>query len=267
MTDTPSLPPFPELSAHLITLARRAGEEIMAEYDREHRGAPKADGSPVTVADLNANRVLMEGLIDLFPDIYALSEEMAQDRAPSTLAQETFFLIDPLDGTKEFIKKNGEFVVNIALIRHGTPTLGVVYAPAFDELWWGGRAWGAFKEDADGVRSTLRASSPRDSDGLRVTGSRSHATDEAYTQWATGRSIASYTPVGSALKLCHLAEGRYDVYPRFGPTMEWDIGAPQGVLEGAGGQVLTLTGSPLRYAKAEFRNPHFIAVGAEWPSV
>jgi 3'(2'), 5'-bisphosphate nucleotidase len=171
-----------------------------------------------------------------------------------------FWLVDPLDGTKEFIKRNGEFTVNIALIEDGKPTLGIVLAPAQDTLWRGDIAFGADKSEKDGAFSAI-TTRRAPAGGLIACASRSHAIYSDLDIWfrTNGLTVAERIQAGSSLKFCLIAEGKADIYPRFGPTNEWDTAAAQGVLEAAGGEVVTTDDRPLRYGKPRFSNPHFIA--------
>jgi len=261
----------------LLPIARQAGDAIMAVYAAgESAVAQKADHSPVTAADHAAHRVLAAQLQPLLPNCPVVSEE---DSASHAQRQSTgrFWLIDPLDGTKEFIARNGEFTVNIALIEDGRSVLGVVFAPASGELYWGGHGLGAFcqrGEETSAIATasvsssatssatttpseTASASSPS-AEVCRVVVSRSHL--DAETQAFIDRlAPVRLVQAGSSLKFCRVAEGAADIYPRMGPTCEWDTAAAQAVLEGAGGVVLDLHGAPLRYGKPELLNPFFIA--------
>lgn len=228
----------------LLPIARAAGDEIMQIYATDFAVRGKTDASPVTEADERAEALILPALARLSPDIPVVSEEeAAAGRIPAV--GERFWLVDPLDGTKEFISRNGEFTVNIALIEHGAPMLGVVFAPALDRLFAGAAGIGATVEDK-GVRRTIACRTPP-AEGLTVVASRSHGDAEALA--------------GSSLKLCLVAAGEADVYPRLGRTMEWDIAAGDAVLRAAGGIVRTLDGTTLRYGKADFANPHFAAWG------
>lgn len=247
----------------LLPIARQAGDAIMAVYAAgESAVAQKADHSPVTAADHAAHRVLAAQLQPLLPNCPVVSEE---DSASHAQRQSTgrFWLIDPLDGTKEFIARNGEFTVNIALIEDGRSVLGVVFAPASGELYWGGHGLGAFCQRGEETSAIATASvsstaSPQSAEVCRVVVSRSHL--DAETQAFIDRlAPVRLVQAGSSLKFCRVAEGAADIYPRMGPTCEWDTAAAQAVLEGAGGVVLDLHGAPLRYGKPELLNPFFIA--------
>jgi 3'(2'), 5'-bisphosphate nucleotidase len=241
----------------LCEIAQQAAAEVMDVYAAAIRAWAKEDKSPLTEADLRSDAVIRKGLMGLFPGVYILSEESVAGDAGNG---ETFFLVDPLDGTKEFIARNGEFTVNIALVHGGEPVAGIVLAPALDELFFAARGLGAWKQEAGGpVR--LRPAAPARAP-LRVMGSRSHAGD-AMAGWLArlGRDY-ELASVGSSLKFCRIAQGQADIYPRMGPTSQWDTAAGQAVLQEAGGIVLDATGQPLAYGLARpMINPSFVAVG------
>jgi 3'(2'),5'-bisphosphate nucleotidase len=246
----------------LIALSIAAGREIMAIYSTDFSAKHKGDLSPVTEADEAAERIILTGLAKLDPAIPVISEEAASaGRIPEV--SDRFFLVDPLDGTKEFISKNGEFTVNIALVELGLPIAGVVYAPALRRLFWGehgrGAAQGTVENNgASGWTSLGVRQCP--ADGATVVASRSHrdAATEDYLKTVKVNSIAS---AGSSLKFCLVAAGEADLYPRFGRTMEWDTAAGHAVLWAAGGKVVTVDGPPLTYGKRSrgYDNPGFIA--------
>ena len=254
-----------ELLEALLGVAHAAGRAAHAVYEGEFAVEYKADRSPVTEADRAAEAVILEHLARLAPAIPVVAEEsVAAGRIPEV--KEEFFLVDPLDGTKEFIHRRGEFTVNIALIRHGRPALGVVYSPVGAMLCAGDVAAGeAFRcrhatgEAAAGARERLHVR-PVPAEGVTAVVSRSHSTPEteAYLHRYTVRHRVS---IGSSLKFCLVAAGEADLYPRLGPTMEWDTAAGHAVLAAAGGQVLVPGGGPLLYGKPQFRNPFFIAGG------
>ncbi|GED42954.1 3'(2'),5'-bisphosphate nucleotidase CysQ [Cobetia marina] len=254
-----------ELLTAIETLCREAGQAILAVAqggDLETRA--KADDSPVTAADLAAHRVLVEGLARLTPQIPVLSEESDKADIVARRDWQTFWLVDPLDGTREFVNGSGEYTVNVALIQGARSVLGVVDAPVLRATWSGLDGVGAFREDANG-RTAIRVSP--EPEVLRVVASKSHLDAQ------TAALIERLTPVetvscGSSLKFCRIAEGDADLYPRYAPTCEWDTAAAQAVLEAAGGCVFdaqSLTdGQPdvLRYnARDTLRNPFFIACG------
>lgn len=247
------------LLAAVADLARRAGVEILAVYGQTFEVTRKADQSPLTLADMRAHEVIVRGLRELTPDIPVLSEE-ASDIPYETRGQwNRYWLVDPLDGTKEFVSRNGEFTVNIALIENHAPVLGVVHVPVSDTTYGGDVASGAIRqtgaEPAVKISVRVPASAP-----LRVVGSRSHGGN--LDQHLTALGPHTLLSVGSSLKFCLVAEGNADFYPRFGPTSEWDTAAAQAVVEAAGGAVITTDGAPLRYnRKADLLNPNFLAVG------
>ena len=260
MDSVSTLPSHQSLRQACTDLARAAAREIMRIYAGDHGVRDKADKSPVTDADHAAEAIIVAGLRALTPAMPIVAEEeMALGRVP-VIGNGPFWLVDPLDGTKEFIKRNGEFTVNIALIEDGRPTLGIVLAPASDTLWRGAMGLGADKSEKGGAFTRI-ATRAAPIDGLTCCASRSHAIYSDLDIWfgREGLTVAERVQVGSSLKFCLIAEGKADIYPRFGPTNEWDTAAGQGVLEAAGGEVVTTDGEPLLYGKPRFSNPHFIA--------
>ena len=250
----------------LIGIAKDAAMGVMKVY---HEASPdtgagecaielsyKAEDSPVTVADLLAHRIIVEGLVRIALDIPVVSEEDSDSMAHRT-AEGRFWMIDPLDGTKEFISRNGEFTINIALIENGLPVFGIVLAPCLDLLYWGGKGVGAFREINGVVESIVPVDSGELARHLRVVASRSHMNADT-TRFIERLGTCELIQAGSSLKLCRVAEGSADVYPRLGPTSEWDTAAAQAIVEAAGGHVLTLSGEPLRYGKPEILNPSFV---------
>lgn len=252
----------PELSRwleRLLPTMRAAGELVMKVYGSDFQVDIKPDESPVTLADQMAEDLITQALIELTPHIPVVGEEAASSGTVQAAA-ERFWLVDPLDGTREFVDRNGEFTVNIALIDDGKPVLGLVLLPALGHLYGGVAGLGSWVETEAGKRRPIhcRASPP---EGLSVLASRSHNDEVAVQAYLADRKIAQIVHAGSSLKLCLLADGQADVYPRFGRTMEWDIAAGQAILEAAGGAVEQLDGAPLRYGKPGFENPHFVAWG------
>jgi 3'(2'), 5'-bisphosphate nucleotidase len=257
--------PSPE-TEKMISLALAAGAAIMDIYATEFKATSKTDTSPVTEADIRAEAIILKGLAQHWPDIPVIAEEsVAAGRVPPIGAQ--FFLVDPLDGTKEFISKNGEFTVNIALVQNGTAVKGIVYAPALRTLYWGEVDVGA------GVASVSSHEHPPVSwqqiqtrklpiEGATVLASRSHR-DAATDAFLKTVKVAELIGAGSSLKFCIIAEGIADLYPRFGRTMEWDTAAGHAVLAAAGGRVTCADGTPFLYGKSGrgFDNPAFIAQG------
>ena len=249
------------LKNELVAVARKAGAVILDIYNRDFETLRKADRSPVTEADTAAEAVILEALARLTPDVPVVAEEQcAKDGVPLT-APKRFFLVDPLDGTKEFIARNGEFTVNIALIEDGRPVLGVVYLPATDACY-AGLAGKAERRLGTGAPEPIVARATP-AEGLTLAISRSHANQGEIERAKERFNIAGTIVAGSSLKFCRIAEGVADLYPRYGNTMEWDTAAGQAVLEAAGGRVETTEGAPLAYGKAGFRNPHFIAYGRD----
>ena len=243
-------------------IVRDAGEVVRRIYETDFQVASKSDDSPVTLADQQAEAVILRGLAALTPDIPVVAEEaVAAGQLPRLAGPGApFWLVDPLDGTKEFIQRNGEFTVNVALVEGGEPVLGVVLTPALARLHAGGRGLGALVEDSSGRRAIHCRRPPPE--GLTVVASRSHGDEAALSAWLGSRKVAQRVNAGSSLKLCLVAEGRADLYPRLGRTMEWDIAAGHAVLAAAGGHVTRIDdGQPLRYGKPGFENPHFVAAG------
>jgi 3'(2'), 5'-bisphosphate nucleotidase len=253
----------------LADIAIAAGGSIMNVYDAPGEVDLKADGSPLTAADLASEAIIAARLAAEFPGLPVISEEAAIATCGLGARGETFLLVDPLDGTKEFISRSGEFTVNIAVIAGGRPVAGVVYAPALAKLWLGVldaeaalvRADAATGRVGDAARQPIRVR-PRPAGGLTAVASRSHL-DAKTAAFLAGLPVADRNSIGSSLKFCLVAEGLADVYPRFGPTMEWDTAAGQAVLEAACGRVLAPEGAPLRYGKATagYKNGAFIAWG------
>jgi 3'(2'), 5'-bisphosphate nucleotidase len=249
----------------MIEAALAAGEEIERLYADGCEAEEKLDGSPVTIADRRAELIILERLAGAFPNVPVLAEEEAcAGRIPEL--GDRFFCVDPLDGTKGFLQRNGEFTVNIALIEGGAPVAGVIYAPDSKLLYYGARGEGGFRAHGRGDAEPI-ATRPPPPHGLTGIGSRNHAAAGTADRNAV-LGIVDYLPSGSSLKFCLVAEGSADVYPRYGPTSEWDTAAGQAILEAAGGRVLALDeagneAGPLRYGKTErgFENPHFIAWG------
>jgi 3'(2'), 5'-bisphosphate nucleotidase len=242
---------------HVIAAAHAAGEAVLAEYERECESRTKADGSPVSEADERSQEIILTHLHKIASDIPVVAEEGAEPSAPAP--DGLFWLVDPLDGTKEFLDRTDEFTVNIALIEDREPVLGVVLAPARELLFAAAPGAGATLEEHGDRRSIAARSIPPE--GATVVSSRSHGDREALDRFTAGRRIAQTAVAGSSLKFCLLAAGEADLYPRFGRTMEWDTAAGDAVLRAAGGKVTDLENRPLSYGKPGFENPHFIAWG------
>ena len=249
----------PALVERVCALALGAGDEIMRIYEAGFEVDTKSDASPVTIADRAAEALITPALADIEPRFPVIAEEaFAAGNVPG-LDGGPFWLVDPLDGTKQFITRRGEFTVNIALVEDGLPILGVVHAPAVGATYWGSRL-GAFAT-LDGAPAAPIRVRPAPADGLVVAVSRSHRTPEVDAYLASLRVKEEITS-GSSIKLCLIASGRADLYPRMGRTMEWDIAAGHAVVRFAGGRVETLDGTELTYGKPGFENPHFIASGS-----
>ncbi|GAC1461342.1 MAG: 3'(2'),5'-bisphosphate nucleotidase CysQ [Steroidobacteraceae bacterium] len=252
-----------ELLPRIAAIARRAAGEILEIYaSGECAAGVKDDASPLTAADLRAHQIILESLRALTPQLPVLSEESALSSFAERSGWGRYWLVDPLDGTREFLARNGQFTVNIALIDRHTPVLGVVHVPVTDIGYQGLPGGGAWRQEGGGVRHAIRVAA-RSAAPIRVVGSRSHA----------GASLATFlarlgpyelVAVGSAIKFCMLAEGAADVYPRLGPTCEWDTAAAHAVLSAAGGVVRGLDGAPLEYnRRAGIVNPFFVAYGPQ----
>ncbi len=260
--------PAGDLLAAITEIAERAGAVILEHYAQ---GAAvevrtKADASPVTAADEAAEDVILEALAQLTPEIPVVSEEAAAAGHVPDVSGGTFWLVDPLDGTKEFLSRNGEFTVNIALVEQGVPVAGVVHAPARALTWTGAKPLDESAPATAGVAETggppreIRAR-PIPAAGAVVVASRRHGSGVEFDAFLSGYTVADRITAGSSLKFCLVAEGTADLYPRFGRTMEWDTAAGHAVLRAAGGKVLTTEGAPLAYGKPGFENPFFIAYG------
>lgn len=240
-------------------VAKRAGNEILKIYKTDFKVEAKADRSPVTEADRKAEALILrsirEGITEKFPIV---SEEAAAKGDIPETKDTAFWLVDPLDGTKEFVSRNGEFTVNIAIIENGRPVLGVVHSPVTRETYWGA-AVGSFAQIGDEQERVIKCRQAP-AGGLVAMVSRSHNTPEV-DAYLKKFKIARQQSAGSALKFCKVAEGIADIYPRFGRTMEWDTAAGHAVLRFAGGRVQDLQGNELQYGKPGFENPHFVAMG------
>jgi len=241
----------------IVTIAKEAGHAIMQIYAQDFEVEYKQDNSPLTLADQTANDIIETGLNQLPVNLPILSEEGKYTPYEERKYWEYFWLVDPLDGTKEFVKKNGEFTVNIALIHKDTPVLGVVYAPALDICYWAKKNQGAFK---DGQRLPLKTEGQRST--YKIVASRSHMSDDtqAFIDAIDTNKEKELISIGSSLKICLVAEGEADIYPRLGPTMEWDTGAAHAVVDESGGQLLDFgVNMPLKYnLKESLINSYFI---------
>ena len=243
----------------VIALAHHAANEILNVYDSEFAVQHKADDSPLTAADLAAHRCIVAGLQALTPDIPVLSEESKDISTEQRRQWSRFWLVDPLDGTREFVKRHGEFTVNIALIEDGVATFGVIQQPVTARLWYGTAGQGAYRREA-GQERAIRVQAPA-SVPLRVAVSRSHR-DARTLEMLEKLPAHIEMNCGSSLKFCSIAEGALDFYPRFGRTSEWDTAAGQIILEAAGGALRDLQGRPFRYNQRDtLLNGDFLAVG------
>jgi 3'(2'), 5'-bisphosphate nucleotidase len=251
-----------DLIEPVVGLAVSAGNAILEIYETDFDVAAKDDDSPLTRADMAAHRCIIRGLSELTPDLPIISEESGLPDFAVRSTWQRYWLVDPLDGTKEFVKRNGEFTVNIALIDNHRPVLGVVHVPVMGKTYvgcdgTGSELWTA-EDGRRPIRVAIESASP-----VRVVGSRSHrgASLDAFLEKL---GEVEMVPMGSSLKFCLVAEGAADVYPRLGPTSEWDTAAAQAVVEQAGGGVWRLDGKPLSYnAKPDILNPHFMVLGPQ----
>ena len=244
----------------VVLLARAAGAAILEVYSSEDFGeTSKADNSPLTLADLAAHNCIVAGLSKFESGYPILSEEDANIPYAERSKWTQFWLVDPLDGTKEFLKRNGEFTVNIALVDNGVPVLGVVYAPVLDVCYYAARGTGAFVQRGDSVAQSIKAQAYTADAAIKVVASRSHSdarTEALLTKLGNHQCIS----MGSSLKLCLVAEGAAHFYPRLGPTMEWDTAAAHAVVNEAGGMVCDVAEQPLRYNKEDLHNPEFLVL-------
>jgi 3'(2'), 5'-bisphosphate nucleotidase len=252
---------YVELIEPIVGLARKAGDAILEVYASDFDVQSKDDESPLTQADLASHRRIVAGLGDLTPDLPIISEESGLPPFAKRSGWPTYWLIDPLDGTKEFVNRNGEFTVNIALIADGRPVFGVVHVPVQGKTYVGCEGRGA-ELRSDGAEPTPIHVTQNSAKPVRVVGSRSHR-GASLDAFIDNLGDCDLVPMGSSLKFCVVAEGGADVYPRLGPTSEWDTAAAQAVVEQAGGSVVTLDGKPMKYnQKEDILNPHFLVIGA-----
>jgi 3'(2'), 5'-bisphosphate nucleotidase len=241
----------------LCDIASEAAKVVLSVYQTDFEHWKKKDSSPVTQADLRADELIRKALGRDFPGVFIISEETEAIHSDAT----TYFLVDPLDGTKEFLKRNGEFTINIGLISNGCAIAGVVHAPALDELYFASQGCGSWKRTQN-EDTKIRVSSSATSRPLRIMASRSHPSPKMDEWLAHLERPYEFVPAGSSLKFCRVAEGKADLYPRLAPTNQWDTAAGQSVLENAGGFVLDLSGGPLSYSQNRpMLNPNFVAVG------
>ena len=245
------------LLQEVVEIAKKAGEAIMTVYETDFSVQIKDDASPVTIADKKANAIIEKGLYRINDSIPVLSEEGLDVIYSERKKWDVFWIVDPLDGTKDFIKKNDEFTVNIALIEKDTPVFGVVYAPALDLLFWGSKQTGAWKKDAQNKEEKIFIAN-QIFDKIKIASSRSHPSKKM-KQFLLQFKNYELLPMGSSLKICLVANGTVHLYPRLGPTMEWDTAAAHAILKYAGGEMINIENNyPLRYNKEELLNPEFI---------
>ncbi|MFC1769547.1 3'(2'),5'-bisphosphate nucleotidase CysQ [Nitrospirota bacterium] len=254
---------LPELLPHISDIARSAGHAIMEVYESgDFDVTYKDDDSPLTLADKLSHEIIAAGLAQLTPDIPIISEEGSSIPYEERKNWDTFYLVDPLDGTKEFVKRNGEFTVNIALIDRGRPALGVIYVPVGDVLYSAAEEQGAYKTERENAPVKMDTSGLTASNELTIVASRSHGSDalEAYLK---GLDVGEIVSAGSSLKFCLVAEGKADLYPRFGPTWEWDTAAGHAIVLEAGGRVISTDGNDeLEYNKEILKHKGFIVGSA-----
>lgn len=248
-----------EINKNIINIAREAAKEILRVYNSDDFDVEiKGDNSPLTKADKASHNIIEKELIRLYPEIPILSEEGKEIIFDERKNWTKFWLVDPLDGTKEFIKRNGEFTVNIALIENGKPILGVIYVPVTNEIYYGDLENGSFKINQEGFTNQIKVSAKNSNDELNVVQSRSHSGDEEkefYSNFKIKESLSK----GSSLKICLVAEGKAEIYFRGGPTWEWDTAAGHAILIGAGGHFVNKDKSELVYNKEIIKNFGFIA--------
>lgn len=251
-----------DLIEPVVELAIKAGDAILEVYATDFDVQEKDDASPLTQADMASHHIIGRGLNDLTPDIPVLSEESGLPEFAERSQWHKYWLVDPLDGTKEFVNRNGEFTVNIALIEKNRPVFGVVHVPVKGKSYLGCAGYGAELRDFRSAPVKISVANAS-SQPARVVGSRSHR-GSSLDGFLENLGKYQLHPVGSSLKFCLVAEGAADIYPRLGPTSEWDTAAAQAVVEQAGGSVVTLDGNPLSYnSKAEILNPHFLVIGPQ----
>ncbi len=248
------------LSAALVEIAERAGREILTVYGTGFDVRTKRDASPVTEADERAEKLILKALAEVAPEIPVIAEEsVAEGRIPK-IEGAPFFLVDPLDGTKEFVSRNGEFTVNIALVEKSAPLVGAIHVPVLEESYWcdgNGDAW-----RRRGARDSERIRCRKPGDGLVVVASRSHR-DSKTDAFLEKFKIKEQISAGSSIKFCRVAEGAADLYPRLGRTMEWDVAAGHAIVNAAGGSVTTVDNEPFTYGKPDFANPFFVVRGLQ----
>ena len=248
------------LTTNVIEIAKQASQDILNIYETDFSVENKDDKSPLTAADMAAHKTICTGLEALTPDIPVLSEESSNIPFSRRSKWEKYWLVDPLDGTREFIKRNGEFTVNIALIEQHKPIMGVVHVPVTGTCYFAAKEKGAFKQEAEAEAKKIRAKRT-EGGNFTVAGSRSHGSEEQQQFFSSLGENVEVIAIGSSLKLCLVAEGKVDIYPRFGPTSEWDTAAAHCIVEQAGGIVTNTSLEPLVYNKSDsLLNPYFLAI-------
>ena len=250
----------PELLPALISIAEHAAREILEIYETDFSVEDKEDNSPLTAADMASHRAIIAGLSKLTPDIPVLSEESAIIPYATRQKWDRYWLIDPLDGTREFVKRNGEFTVNIALIENHQATVGLVYVPATHLCYFASKGQGAYKQKAGQAAARIKTKTTS-ADSFTIAGSRSHGSEQQQNFIAALGNKVEVIAIGSSLKLCLVAEGKVDIYPRFGRTSEWDTAAAHAIVTEAGGIVTDTEFKPLQYNRKEsILNPHFLVI-------
>lgn len=241
----------------IIATAHEAGEKILTYYSREIEVFDKSDNSPLTKADLAANTIILDRLENIDPDTPIISEESGVPSWEERKKWDKFWMVDPLDGTKEFIMKNGEFTVNIALIENNEPVMGVIYVPAKKQLYYAQKGEGSYRKIGTDVAQRIYSAPAHNGESLRVAASRSHRSETLYDDLKEmGIEIKELIPAGSSLKFCLVAEGTADLYPRMGPTMEWDVAAGDCIFRNSAEK--GRRSSPLKYNKPDLKNEGFI---------
>lgn len=250
---------YNKLASEVYYISKKAGDIILGYYDDKIEAIRKEDNSPVTIADRAASDFIVKELKKLTPDIAVVSEENSKEENSLAFGQEKFWMVDPLDGTKSFIKKTGEFTVNIALIENKKPVGGAIYVPVQRVGYLTAEDGNAYKQDGDGLPIQIRVR-PVPDNGVVVVASLSHRTPETDEYINNLPKVSGIISASSSLKLCMVAEGKADIYPRFGPTMEWDIAAGHAILNASGGKIINPDGSVFSYGKIDFRNGNFVAM-------
>jgi 3'(2'), 5'-bisphosphate nucleotidase len=251
-----------QLLIEVLEIAREAGRIILGHFHSDHKAETKSDESPLTIADLESNSYIRSKLAELTPSIPIISEESIANTYDERATWDSFWLIDPLDGTKEFIKKSGHFTVNIALVTHGMPTLGVIEVPYFDEVYYASNNEAYYLSRSNGGEPTRLHVRTLEPNNVAIVASRDHC-GPAVKALCDRMPDATLKSIGSSLKFCLVAAGLADIYLRDVPTMEWDTAAAHAILRAAGGDIYTLDGGVLTYNKESLRNPHILSIGSD----